>query len=69
MTETDRYTDAELDQLRRLLRSVNRPVSNNEIASLMGVTKGEASKRVSLALASGIVSRRRVGREVAISLH
>lgn len=69
LTDTDRYTDAELEQLRRLLRSVNRPVTNNELAALMGCQKGTASKAVTKALAAGIVSRQRVGREVAISLH
>lgn len=69
MTGTDEYTDAELDELRKLLRSLGRPVSNNELAGLMGVTKGECSKRVTDALRAGLVSRRRVGREVAITLH
>lgn len=45
------------------------PVTNDELADLMGVAKGEASKRVSKALELGIVSKRRTGRHVAISMH
>ncbi|MGB7210873.1 MAG: hypothetical protein WBD27_19620 [Pyrinomonadaceae bacterium] len=59
----------ETDENRRLLRKVGRPVTNNEFASLKGVTKGEASKQVSELVAAGIVSRRRVGKEVAITLN
>lgn len=61
-------TDAELEELRKLLRTKG-ALTNNEIAELMGVVKSEASKRVSKAVAAGMVSRRRIGREVAITLH
>lgn len=61
-------TDAELEELRKLLRTRG-ALTNNELAGLMGVVKSEASKRVSKAVAAGMVSRRRVGREVAIQLH
>ncbi len=44
-------------------------VTNDELADLMGVAKGEASKRVAKALELGIVSKRRTGRHVAISMH
>lgn len=44
-------------------------VTNDELAGLMGVAKGEASKRVAKALELGIVSKRRTGRHVAISMH
>jgi hypothetical protein len=54
--------DAVLDALARAAR----PITNAELAELMGVSEGEASKRVS-ALASR-VQRVRRGREVAISL-
>lgn len=66
---TGEYTDEELDELRRLLRRANAPLTNNDLARLMGVTKGEASKRATAAVAAGYIQRRRVGREVAISLH
>jgi DNA-binding MarR family transcriptional regulator len=52
-----------------MLSKTNRAVSNNELARLLAVTKGEASKRVSAAIAAGFVQRRRIGRKVAITLH
>lgn len=64
----DGTTGAELEELRKLLRTRG-ALTNNELAGLMGVVKSEASKRVSKAVAAGMVSRRRVGREVAIQLH
>ena len=62
-------TETDLEELRKLLIMMNRAVSNNELARLLAVTKGEASKRVSAAIAAGFVQRRRIGREVAITLH
>lgn len=59
----------ETDENRRLLQRVGRPLTNNEFAALKGVTKGEASKQVSELVAAGMVSRRRVGKEVAITLN
>jgi hypothetical protein len=44
-------------------------LTNDELASVMGVAKGEASKRVARAVELGIVSKRRTGRHVAISMH
>ena len=62
-------TDAELEELRKLLLAEGRPLTNNEVADLLSVTKGEASKRVTKAIAAGLVERRRHGRDVAITLH
>lgn len=53
--------------LRIALGKASGPVTNDELALLMGVTKGEASKRVRDH--AHVVKRRRVGRQVAISLH
>lgn len=61
-------TDAELEELRKLLRTKG-ALTNNEVAALLGCHKSEASKRVSKAVAAGMVSRRRIGREVAVTLH
>ena len=58
-------TDAELDELRKLLTRSG-PLTNNDVARMLGVVKSEASKRVSKAVAAGMVSRRRIGREVSI---
>lgn len=49
------------------LRKAKRPVTNDELASLMAVSKAEASKRVSAC--NGAVRRERIGREVRISLN
>lgn len=61
-------TDDELRQLRSLLLHYG-TLSNKQVARLAGITKGEASKRVSKAVAAGMVSRVKVGKEVAITLH
>lgn len=66
---TEETVDRELDQLRRLLRQAGRPLTNQEVAALAGVQKSEASKRVSKAVAAGIVTRSRIGKEVAICLN
>lgn len=50
----------------RVLRKLRQPVSNGDLAAAMGVSKGEASKRV--AALSGRVAKVRQGRHVAISL-
>ncbi len=50
------------------LRTVSGPVTNDQLAKLLGVDKGEASRRATVALESGLIVRQRLGREVAISL-
>lgn len=60
--------DHEVAALKKALQGRG-SVTNDELADLMGVAKGEASKRVSKALELGIVSKRRTGRHVAISMH
>ena len=62
-------TSDELEELRRILLSVRRPVNNNELADLVGISPGECSKRVKDAVAAGILQKQRAGREVAITLH
>lgn len=61
--------DRELEELRRALRRANGPLSNEDLRAVLGVSKGEASKRVSRAVEAGIVSRYRTGKEVAITLN
>lgn len=56
----------DLETVLRALKKAGRPVSNDELARLLGVTKGEASKTVSKL--EGHVRRERVGRRVQISL-
>jgi hypothetical protein len=62
-------TDEELEDLRKLLLEQGRPLTNDEVAALLSISKGESSKRVSKAVAAGLVERRREGREVQIVLH
>ena len=59
--------DHEIEAVRTVLHSRG-AVSNDELAALMSVSKGEASKRVERTMSLGVVSKRRVGRHVAISL-
>lgn len=67
--DTKTLTDPELEQLRKLLTTAGRALNNNEVAELAGVTKSEATKRVTKAVMAGLVSRHRIGKEVAITLH
>ena len=67
-TPVQKITDDELAQLRKLLKR-HGTLSNKQVARLSGITKGEASKRVSKAVAAGIVSRVKIGKTVAITLH
>lgn len=62
-------TQQDLEDLRKLLTSSGRPLTNGEVARMLKVSKGEASKRVSAAVSAALCQRRRIGREVAITLH
>lgn len=62
-------TSDELEELRRILLGVKRPVNNNELAALAKISPGECSKRVQEAVGLGILQKQRAGREVAITLH
>jgi hypothetical protein len=63
--------DYELAALRAFFAVGDGPVSvtNDELARGLNLSKSEASKRVSKAVAAGILQRQRVGREVAIRLN
>lgn len=69
VSEVPKVSDRELDELRRLLRRADAPLTNSDVARALGVVKSEASKRVSKAVEVGMVSRQRVGKEVAITLN
>lgn len=60
--------DRETAEVKRVLDSRG-AVTNDELAFLLGCTKGESSKRVARAVELGAVSRVRTGRHVAISLN
>lgn len=61
-------TDAEIEELRRLLAKQKAPLTNDEVAKKLGVSKAESSKRISKAVAAGALARERSGREVAVRL-
>ena len=61
-------TDPEIEELRRVLGGQRRPLNNGQLAARMGVSPAEASKRVTDAVAAGLVSRTKLGREVQVSL-
>ncbi len=67
-TEVPKISDYELEELRRVLRRAHGPLSNNEVSEAMGVQKAEGSRRVKKAVEAGIVTRQRIGKEVAIAL-
>ena len=69
VSEVPKVSDRELDELRRVLRSANAPLTNTDVAKALGVVKGEASKRISKAVEAGMVSRQRIGKEVSITLN
>lgn len=62
-------TDDEIEEIRRLLIGLGRPVSNGELAELIARSPGETSKRVSRGVEAGVLRKERNGREVAITLH
>lgn len=61
--------DVEIEKLRAFFVAGDGPVTNDELAKGLGISKSEASKRVTKALRSGLVSRERLGRNVAIRLN
>lgn len=63
-----RIEDHELKALKAAFAN-GRKLTNDEAAALMGVSKSEASKRVSRAQELGFVRRERVGKHVAISMN
>lgn len=68
ITETEPMPDdRELAELRKLLVGRSRPMTNQEIADSLGVSKAESSKRISKAVAAGIAKREPRGREVAVT--
>ena len=70
ITEENReITDAEIDELKKLLQLQDRPLTNQEVADHLDISKGHASKRVTKLVQAGVAKRQKVGRSVAIQLH
>jgi len=51
-----------------VLRRADRPVSNQELARMLGVSEATATRRTEDAVAAGLVTKVRDGRQMAISL-
>ena len=62
------YTDEEIEELTRVLNGLDRPVTNDQLAALLGVSKSECSKRVAKSVDAGKVVRLKAGRFNQISL-
>lgn len=61
-------SDAEIEELKRILGKQKKPVTNDELAGLLNVSKGEASKRTHKAVNAGIVQKLKEGRYNQIML-
>jgi hypothetical protein len=61
-------SDDEIEQIKKALNGLNRPVTNDELAALLGCTKSEGSKRWRKAAAAGVLSAQRSGKFVHLRL-
>lgn len=61
-------SDAEIEEIKRILAKRKTPVTNDELAGLAGVSKSEMSKRVSKAVNAGIIEKLKAGKFAQISL-
>jgi hypothetical protein len=62
-------TDHEIEAMRAAFCVGDEALSNDAFAKRMGVVKSEACKRAAKGVALGILSKQRIGREVAIRLN
>jgi hypothetical protein len=62
-------TDHEIEAMQMAFCAGDETLSNDEFARRMGVVKSEACKRAAKGVALGILSKQRIGREVAIRLN
>lgn len=62
------YTDQEIEELTRILNGMGQPLTNDEVAAALRISKSEASKRVQKAVDAGKVVKLRAGRFNQISL-
>jgi hypothetical protein len=61
-------SDAEIEEIKRILGKQKKPVTNDELAALAGVSKAEMSKRVSKCVNAGIIEKLKAGKFAQISL-
>lgn len=62
------YTDQEIEDLKRVLNGLDRPVTNDQLAALLKCSKSEASKRWRRGAEAGVVEAQRAGRYVHLRL-
>jgi uncharacterized membrane protein len=62
------YTDQEIEELTRILNGMGQPLTNDEVAAALRISKSEASKRVQKAVEAGKVVKLKTGRFNQISL-
>jgi hypothetical protein len=62
------YTDEEIEELTKVLNGMGQPLTNDEVAAALRISKSEASKRVQKAVEAGKVVKLKTGRFNQISL-
>ena len=62
------YSDDEIEQIKKALNGMDRPVTNDELAALLGCTKSECSKRWKKAAKAGVLEGKPNGRYVHLKL-
>jgi hypothetical protein len=66
--EDGEYTDEEIEEIRKILTGLNKTVCNSELAKLAGVDPSEMSKRWRKAEKAGIITAKRSGKYMHLSL-
>ena len=66
--EDGQYTDEEIEEIRKILTGLNKTVCNSELAKLAGVDPSEMSKRWRKAEKAGIITAKRSGKYMHLSL-
>jgi DNA-binding transcriptional ArsR family regulator len=66
--EDGKYTDEEIEEIRKILTGLNKTVCNSELAKLAGVDPSEMSKRWRKAEKAGIITAKRSGKYMHLSL-
>lgn len=62
------YTDDEIEQIKKALNGLDKPVTNDQLAALLNCSKSESSKRWRAAAKAGVLEAQRAGRYVHLRL-
>jgi heme A synthase len=62
------YTDDEIEQIKKVLNGLDKPVTNDQLAALLKISKSEASKRWRRCAEAGVLEAQRAGRYVHLRL-